>query len=175
MSWLVHVVVLAALAGCSAPMHPESDGNGSGAAVIAPAFARAELSGDGGVSAEEWTTDSMVLFDQLDRDHDQEIEAIELRDSFAILDLDRDGAIELEEAGELVERGDADGDGRLSPAEFEQLKWERLSADLNHDGRISREEFYFSRDQLFLASDRNPDRRLNHREIDPVRFPVFRF
>ena len=74
------------------------------------------------VSAEEWTTDSMVLFDQLDRDHDQQIDAVELRESFEILDLDRDGAIEREEAGELVERGDVDGDGRLSPAEFEQLE-----------------------------------------------------
>jgi Ca2+-binding EF-hand superfamily protein len=117
----------------------------------------------------------MLLFEQLDRNHDQQIDAIELRESFEILDLDRDGAIEREEAGELVERGDADGDGRLSPAEFEQLRWERLSADLNRDGRISREEFYFTRDQLYLAADRNPDRRLNHREIDPVRFPVFRF
>ena len=175
MSWRAHVVVLAALAGCSAPMQPEGGASGGDAARIAPAFARADRSGDGVVSAEEWTTDSMVLFEQLDRDHDQQIDAVELRESFEILDLDRDGAIEREEAGELVERGDADGDGRLSPTEFEQLKWERLSADLNRDGRISREEFYFTRDQLFLASDRNPDRRLNHREIDPVRFPAFRF
>jgi hypothetical protein len=74
-----------------------------------------------------------------------------------------------------VQRGDADGDGGLSPAEFEQLDWARLSADLNRDGRISREEFYSSRGQLFLAADRDRDRRLGHREIDPVRFPVFRF
>jgi EF-hand domain pair/EF hand len=174
MSWRVHVVVLAALAGCSAPMQPEGSASG-GDAVIAPALARADRSGDGVVSAEEWTTDSIVLFDQLDRDHDQQIDAVELRESFEILDLDRDGAIEREEAGELVERGDADGDRRLSPTEFEQLKWEGLSADLNRDGRISREEFYFTRNQLFLASDRNSDRRLNHREIDPVRFAAFRF
>jgi hypothetical protein len=175
MSCRVHVVILAALAGCSAPMPPEGGASGGADALIAPAFARADRSGDGVVSAEEWTTDSMLLFEQLDRNHDQQIDAIELRESFEILDLDRDGAIEREEAGELVERGDADGDGRLSPAEFEQLRWERLSADLNRDGRISREEFYFTRDQLYLAADRNPDRRLNHREIDPVRFPVFRF
>jgi hypothetical protein len=59
--------------------------------------------------------------------------------------------------------------------EFEQLDWQRLSADLNHDGRISRGEFYFTRDQLFLAVDSDRDRRLGRREIDPVRFPVFRF
>jgi Ca2+-binding EF-hand superfamily protein len=156
-------------------MQPQGRASAGDDALIAPAFARADRSGDAVVSAEEWSTDSVVLFDQLDRDHDQAIDAIELREAFEILDLDRDGAIEREEAGELVERGDIDGDGRLSPAEFEQLKWERLSADLNRDGRISREEFSFSRDQLFLASDRTPDRGLNHREIDPVRFPVFRF
>jgi hypothetical protein len=66
-------------------------------------------------------------------------------------------------------------DGALSPAEFEQVDWARLSADLNRDGRIGREEFYFSRNQLFLAADRDGDRRLGQREIDPIRFPVFRF
>jgi Ca2+-binding EF-hand superfamily protein len=175
MSWRVHLVVLAALAGCSAPMPSEGGASGADDALIVPAFARADRSGDGVVSAEEWTTESMLLFEQLDRNHDRQIDAIELRESFEILDLDRDGAIVREEADELVERGDADGDGRLSPAEFEQLKWERLSADLNQDGLISREEFSFTRNQLFLASDRNRDRRLSHREIDPVRFPVFRF
>jgi hypothetical protein len=116
--------------------------------VIAPAFARADRSGDHVVSEEEWATDSAILFDQLDRDQDQAIDADELREAFAVLDLDGDGAIEPEEAGDLVERGEVDGDGRLSPAELEQLDWARLSADLNRDGRISREEFYFSRDQL---------------------------
>jgi hypothetical protein len=170
-----HVLVLVALAGCSAPTDPTSGAKEADDALIAPAFARAETSGDGVLSAEEWTTDSAVLFDQLDRNRDQAIEVVELRESFEVLDVDGDGAIEREEAFDLVERGDADGDGRLSRVEFEQLDWERLSADLNRDGRISREEFYFSRDQLFLAADRNGDRRLGHREIDPVGFPVFRF
>ena len=74
-----------------------------------------------------------------------------------------------------MERGDADGDGRLSPAEFEQLDWARLRADLNRDGRITRDEFYSTREQLYLAADRNRDRRLGYREVDPVRFTVFRF
>jgi Ca2+-binding EF-hand superfamily protein len=175
MRWHAQLLVIAALAGCSAPTVSTGGAGQTDDAPIAPAFGRADRSGDGMVSAEEWTTDSMVLFEQLDRDHDQQIDAVELRESFEILDLDDDGTIEREEAGDLVERGDADRDGGLSPAEFEQLDWARLSADLNRDGRISREEFYFTRDQLFLAADTNRDRRLGHREIDPIRFPVFRF
>jgi Ca2+-binding EF-hand superfamily protein len=170
----VYVLLLAALAGCRAPTGP-SAGAEADVGPIAPAFGRADRNGDRVLSAEEWTTDSVILFDKLDRNHDQAVDIVELRESFEILDRDGDGMIEREELGDLVERGDADGDGGLSPAEFEQLDWARLSADLNRDGQISREEFYFTRDQLFLAADSNRDRRLDHREIDPVRFPVFRF
>jgi EF hand/EF-hand domain pair len=175
MSWHAHVLVLVALTGCSASTEPARSVDQAGGAVIAPAFARADRSGDKVVSEEEWATDGTVLFDQLDRNQDQAIDAAELRDAFDILDLDGDRAIGPEEAGDLVARGDADGDGRLSPAEFGQLDWERLSADLNRDGRISRREFYDSRDQLFLAADPDRDRRLGAREIDPVQFPLFRF
>jgi Ca2+-binding EF-hand superfamily protein len=171
----MHVLILAALAGCRVPADPARRAKEADVAPIAPAVARADRNGDRVLSAEEWSTDSAIQFDRLDQNHDQVVDAVELRESFEILDLDGDGAIEREEAGDLVERGDADGDGRLSPAEFEQLDWERLSADLNRDGRISREEFYFGRDQLFLAADSNRDRRLSQREIDPVRFPVLRF
>jgi Ca2+-binding EF-hand superfamily protein len=127
------------------------------------------------VSAEEWAADSAALFEQLDRNRDQAIDAVELQESFVVLDQNGDGVLERAEVGDLVERGDIDGDGRLSPVEFEQLDWERLSADLNRDGRVSREEFYFTRNQLFLAADSDHDRRLSHREIDPVRFAVFPF
>jgi EF-hand domain pair/EF hand len=175
MRWHAHVLVLVALIGCSASTDPSRGADQAGGALIAPAFARADRSGDQVVSEEEWATDSAVLFDQLDRNQDQAIDADELREVFDILDLDGDRAIEPEEAGDLVERGDGDGDGRLSPAEFEQLDWARLSADLNRDGRVSRDEFYFSRNKLFLAADRDGDRRLGQREIDPIRFPVFRF
>jgi Ca2+-binding EF-hand superfamily protein len=168
-------MVVTAVAGCRGPTSPTGGANDPDAAPIAPAFARADQDGDRVLSAAEWTTDSAIQFDRLDRNHDQAVDAVELQESFDILDLDGDGAIEREEAGGLVERGDADGDGRLSRAEFEQLDWESLSADLNRDGRISREEFYFARDQLFLAADGNRDRRLSHREIDPVRFPLLRF
>jgi hypothetical protein len=171
----VYVLVLAALAGCSATTGPTGGAEEADVASIAPAFARADRNGDRLLSASEWTGDSSILFDQLDRNHDQAVDAVELRESFEILDRDGDGVIEREEVSGLIERGDADGDGRLSPAEFEQLDWERLSADLNRDGRITREEFDFTRDQLFLAADTNRDRRVGHREIDPVRFPVFRF
>ena len=153
MRWHAQVLVVAALAGCSAPTVSTGGAGQTDDAPIAPAFGRADRSGDQVVSTDEWATDSAALFDQLDRNRDQVIDADELRESFEVLDLDRDGAIEREEAGDLVERGDADGDGGLSPAEFEQLDWARLSADLNRDGRISREEFYFTRDQLFLAAD----------------------
>ena len=175
MRWYLYVLVLAALAGCGAPTGPTGGAKEADVAPIAPAFVRADRNGDRVLSASEWTTDSAILFDQLDRNHDQAVDAVELRESFEILDGDGDGVIERDEVGGLVERGDADGDGRLSLAEFDQLDWDRLSADLNRDGRISREEFYFTRDQLFLAADTNRDRRLSHREIDPVRFPVFRF
>jgi hypothetical protein len=168
----VYVLLLAALAGCSATTGPTGGAGRADGASIAPAFDR---NGDRLLRASAWTTDSAILFDRLDLNHDQAIDAVELRESFEILDRDGDGAIEREEVSGLIERGDADGDGRLSPAEFEQLDWQRLSADLNHDGRISREEFYFSRDQLFLAADSQRDRPVGHREIDPVRFPVFRF
>jgi hypothetical protein len=171
----VYVLLLVSLAGCRAPTGPSAGAKEAEVGPIAPAFVRADRNGDRVLSAEEWTTDSAILFDKLDRNRDQAVDAVELRESFEILDRDGDGMIEREEVGDLVERGDADGDGRLSPAEFEQLDWERLSADLNRDGRITREEFYFTRDQLFLAADTNRDRRVGHREIDPVRFPVFRF
>jgi Ca2+-binding EF-hand superfamily protein len=168
------VLVIAVLTACSPPTDPAGDANET-VPLITPAFARADRSGDRVVSAEEWTADSEALFDQLDRNQDQTIDADEVRESFEVLDYDGDGGIEREEAAELVERGDTDGDGRLSTTEFEQLDWEGLSADLNRDGRISRKEFYDARGQLFLAADRNRDRRLGHREIDPVRFPLFRF
>ena len=175
MRWHTCVLVLMALTGCSASTDPGRDADQAGGALLAPAFARADRSGDQVVSEEEWAADSAVLFDQLDRNQDQVIEPDELREAFDILDLDGDGAVEPEEAGDLVELGDADGDGRLSPAEFGQLDWARLSADLNRDGRISRNEFYDTRDQLFLAADPDRDRRLGQREIDPVQFPLFRF
>jgi EF-hand domain pair/EF hand len=175
MSWHAHVLVLVALTGCSASTEPTRGGNQAAGAVLAPAFARADRNADKVVSAEEWATDSAALFDQLDRNQDQAIDAAELRDAFDILDLNGDRAIGPEEAADLVARGDADGDGRLSPAEFGQLDWARLSADLNRDGRISRREFYDTRDQLFLAADLDRDRRLGEREIDPVQFPLFRF
>jgi Ca2+-binding EF-hand superfamily protein len=169
------VLVLAALAGCSTPAGPTGGAGETDEALIVPAFARADRNQDRVVSAEEWAAESAALFDQLDRNRDEAIDAVELRASFEVLDSDGDGAIEREEAVDLVERGDADGDGRLSPVEFEQLDWVRLSADLNRDGRITRDEFHAAREQLFLAADRNHDRRLGDREIDPVRFTVFRF
>jgi EF-hand domain pair/EF hand len=170
-----HALVVAALAGCSTPTGPGDGAGDTAAAPIVPAFAAADRNGDRVVSAEEWAADGAALFDRLDRDRDQAIDAVELRTSFEVLDSDGDRAIEREEVVDLVERGDADGDGRLSPAEFEQLDWARLSADLNRDGRITRDEFYATREQLFRAADRDRDRRLGDREIDPVRFTVFRF
>ena len=71
MRWHAHVLVLAALTGCSAPREPTGGANQAGGAAIAPAFARADRSGDQLVSQEEWAADSAVLFDQLDRNQNQ--------------------------------------------------------------------------------------------------------
>ena len=169
-----HILVLAALTGSSgttdsAGVHPNDR------AAPAPAFAGADQDGDRVVSAQEWAADSALLFDRLDRNRDEAIDGDEWRASFEVLDLDADRAIERAEATDLVARGDVDGDGRVSAAEYEQVDRARLSADVNRDGRISRSEFFIAREQLFAVADRDGDRGLGRREIDPVRFPVFRF
>lgn len=160
--WLVSLAAAAALAGCATTQHtienlnpfspPSSfqqiDTNGDG--VISPAeanaypplaqnFRRVDSNGDGNINPNEWKAATTFLSPT---------------PGFDAYDLNGDGFITEQEADSAPQGGlqsmfddvDADGDGNISPAEFNAATVNLLkgisfdSLDTDHDGAVSKDE-----------------------------------
>jgi Ca2+-binding EF-hand superfamily protein len=150
------------MAACSAPDKPASSMRA--AEQERPAAPRLH---------DDWE-DPRLSFDDLDANHDGEIDHLELQRVFVILDVNQDGVIETDEDVHLVVDADFNEDGVVEEAEFNRVDLTKLDADLNGDGRISREEYNIYRNERMLGLDTGIS--ANRREIDPAsRFSIFQF
>jgi Ca2+-binding EF-hand superfamily protein len=92
--------------------------------------------------------------------------------SFAAIDADHDGTLDLDEikkaAGDLFDELDADHDGTLTRSE---LRWRRLgarafaAADTDKDGTLSKAEYLALVERLFKAADVDHDGTLSPAEF----------
>ena len=128
------------------------------------------------VDVSAWVQQTQAVFRALDRNSDQRIDLAEIRAGFAALDLDRDGYLTGLEALSLIEAGDRDGDGRLSPDELAALPPVQLVIDLDGNGSVSAFELTLARTDEFGRVDLDGDRRLDPTELRIAeRFSYFRF
>jgi Ca2+-binding EF-hand superfamily protein len=139
-------------------------------------FDGADADRDGVVTPDEWDQFSSRLFDSVDRDGDGLASADELRQSFDSFDLNGDGVIEGRESPLVIILGDGDGDGRVSPDEFQAIDWNRKALDRDADGAISREEFRNARRDIYDRADFDRSVTLNRSEYEGApSLTLFRF
>ncbi len=147
-------------------------------------FSKADTSGDGTISAEEWS----ALFDTLDADDDGLLEAAELPAPRGMVagglpaaalahfigrgaDTDGDGSVTAREWEARVAALDADGDGTLAASELplrrtagiEELPPFVSEWDADGDGGLGAAELA----ALFDAADTNDDDTLGEEELGP--------
>lgn len=113
---------------------------------------------DGQISMQEQAAVRSAQFDWADTNGDSFIDALEmdaLQDEFRSRAAGRRGGGRGSDGGRLARLG-ADGDGRLSEAEFERSRNPMLErADLNNDGSVTRTEL----DQVIAQFRATRDRR----------------
>ena len=128
-------------------------------------FAKLDANGDGEITKAEAETRTRALRKQ------------ELTAQFSTLDASRDGQLTAEEAklpSALFERLDANKDRSVTLEEFQSfngtipgrqpIEFER--ADLNHDGKVTREEGGRSAQERFNAIDTNKDNLITRPELE---------
>jgi Ca2+-binding EF-hand superfamily protein len=176
-----------AIAGESAK--PPADARGQREALVNAFFERMDTNKDAQVSRLEAELASKSLFAKLDGNGDGEITKAEadsaalamrneeLAAHFKTLDANRDGRLTLEESklpAAFFERVDADKNRAVTLEEFQampgmgganhQLEFDR--ADLNHDGKVTREEGGRSAQERFALIDTNKDSLVTRPELE---------
>jgi len=142
----------------------------------ATGFDEVDTNHDGVINLEEWDQFSSRLFDGIDKDADGEGSPEELGQAFETFDYNKDGVIDGDEAPLIIILGDDDGDGRVSPAEFDSINWTRDSIDANRDGRVSREEFGKARREVYDQADFDRSTTLGRSEYNGApSLTLFRF
>ncbi len=158
-------------------------------ALVSHFFARMDTNKDDQVTRLEAELVGKSLFAKLDRNGDAEITKAEaesgaramrqeeLAAHFKTLDANRDGRLGVEEArmpAAFFERLDKNTDRSLTATEFQampdlqgnrpQLEFER--ADLNHDGKVTRDEGGRSTRERFESIDTNKDDLITRPELE---------
>lgn len=168
---------------------PPADARSQRDALVNAFFEHMDTNKDAQVTRLEAELASKSLFAKLDGNADGEItkaeaesRALALRKQelgahFKTLDASRDGRLTTEEAklpAALFEGLDADKDRSLSLEEFQALPGmsgarpplEFDRADLNHDGKVTREEGGRSAQERFAAIDTNKDNLITRPELE---------
>jgi Ca2+-binding EF-hand superfamily protein len=176
-----------AIAGESAK--PPADARAQREALVNAFFERMDTNKDAQVSRLEAELASKSLFAKLDGNGDGEITKAEAESSaravrqeelaahFKTLDANRDGGLTLDESKlppAFFERLDADKNRNVTLEEFQampgmsgasqQLEFDR--ADLNHDGKLTREEGGRSAQERFALIDTNKDNLVTRPELE---------
>lgn len=158
-------------------------------ALVNHFFERMDANQDGQVTRLEAELVSKSLFAKLDRNGDAEITLAEaesgaralrkeeLAGHFKRLDESHDGRLTVEEAklpAAFFERLDTDKDRNLVSAEFQAMpevpgarqQFEFARADVNHDGKVTRDEGGRSTRERFESVDTNKDNVITRLELD---------
>lgn len=146
------------------------------AAQIKTAFDAIDTTGNGALNLDEWDHASFALFHAADKNHNDFIDADELQgsaiaqDTFLRADTDHDGRLSVAEFMEvrraLFRIADIDRDDNLIFVEFEllivmeQVGW----TDRNHNGRIELSELRESLTNAFAQLDTDRDGNLSPAE-----------
>ena len=142
----------------------------------ATGFDEVDANHDGVINLEEWDQFSSRLFDGIDKDGDGEGSPEELGQAFETFDYNKDGVIDGDESPLVIILGDDDGDGRVSPDEYDAIDWTRDSIDANRDGRVSREEFKNARREVYDQADFDRSTTLGRSEYNGAPgLTLFRF
>jgi Ca2+-binding EF-hand superfamily protein len=158
-------------------------------ALVNHFFERMDANKDGQITRLEVELAGKSMFAKLDRNGDGEItkeeaesgaRAVrkeELATHFKTLDANRDGRLTLEESklpAAFFDRLDKDKDHNLSADEFQDMpemngghqQFEFERADLNHDGKVTRDEGGRSAQERFDRTDTNKDNVITRAELE---------
>lgn len=181
--------LLAGLAVAGEGAAPPGGAQAQRAALVDAFFARMDSNKDAQVTRLEAELSSKRLFAKLDGNGDGEITKAEaeagasamrkeeIAAHFKRLDANGDGRLTIEESklpAAFFERVDTDKDRNVTPAELQampvtgggqqQLEFER--ADLNHDGKVTRDEGGRSAQERFDTIDTNKDSLITRPELE---------
>ncbi len=166
---LISLCTLFALGSAAGPAAFAQDTEATG-------FDEVDANHDGVINLEEWDQFSSRLFDGIDKDGDGEGSPEELGQAFETFDYNKDGVIDGDESPLVIILGDDDGDGRVSPDEYDAIDWTRDSIDANRDGRVSREEFKNTRREVYDQADFDRSTTLGRSEYNGAPgLTLFRF
>lgn len=181
--------LVAGIAAAGEKGQPPADAQAQRAALVNAFFERMDTNKDAQVTRLEAELASKSLFAKLDGNGDGEVTKAEAESAartmrkeelaahFKTLDANRDGRLTVEEAklpAAFFERLDTDKDRNVSLEEFQampemgaarqQLEFDR--ADLNHDGKVTREEGGRSAQERFNLIDANKDNLITRPELE---------
>jgi Ca2+-binding EF-hand superfamily protein len=182
-------MLFAGIASAGESAAPPADARAQREALVNAFFEHTDTNKDDQVTRLEAELASKSLFAKLDGNGDGEITKSEaesgaravrkqeLAAQFKTLDANRDGRLTVEESklpAAFFERLDADKDRNVTLEEFQampamrgarqQLEFER--ADLNHDGKVTREEGGRSAQERFVLIDTNKDNLITRPELE---------